>query len=240
MKFYSSTGVIRLTTRGVKKKIHNIKTFYNEYENLQKLKHVEGVINLLDADTNKGVLYLDYHPQDLYNYINNNNSKVGITKTHSEYINETMRIFNKFLIPINECHQNSIVHEDIKPENILISKEQEPILIDFGQSIDMRIPCIKYVTMGTEGFSPPELKRNIYGYFTDIYSLGITLYTSLLGKRPFILDCGSIDFDFNDNEQFLPYKITNMIVDMTDPYYENRPTTELLLEEYYLDEYDLK
>ena len=54
------------------------------------------------------------------------------------------------------------------------------------------------------------------------------------------MDCGSIDFDFNDNEQFLPYKITNMIVDMTDPYYENRPTTELLLEEYYLDEYDLK
>ena len=240
MKFYSSTGVIRLTTRGVKKKIHNIKTFYNEYESLQKLENVDGVINLLDADTNKGILYLEHHPQDLHNYIITNNKIIGLAKTRPAYINETMKIFNKLLIPLNECHQNNIVHGDIKPENILISREQEPILIDFGQSVDMSIPDSKYVTMGTEGFMPPELNKNIYGPFTDIYSLGITLYISLLCKKPFILECGNIDFDFNDNQEDLPYKITNMIVDMTDPYYENRPTVGMLLEDYSLDEYDLK
>jgi len=240
MKFYSSTGVIRLTTRGVKKKIHNIKTFYNEYESLQKLENVDGVINLLDADTNKGILYLEHHPQDLHNYIITNNKIIGLAKTRPAYINETMKIFNKLLIPLNECHQNNIVHGDIKPENILISREQEPILIDFGQSVDMSIPDSKYVTMGTAGFMPPELNKNIYGPFTDIYSLGITLYISLLCKKPFILECVNIDFDFNDNQEDLPYKITNMIVDMTDPYYENRPTVGMLLEDYSLDEYDLK
>ena len=177
---------------------------------------------------------------ELSNYIITNNKIIGLAKTRPAYINETMKIFNKLLIPLNECHQNNIVHGDIKPENILISREQEPILIDFGQSVDMSIPDSKYVTMGTAGFMPPELNKNIYGPFTDIYSLGITLYISLLCKKPFILECGNIDFDFNDNQEDLPYKITNMIVDMTDPYYENRPTVGMLLEDYSLDEYDLK
>ena len=54
MKFNSSTGIIRLTSRGVRKQVKCVKTFYNEYTILKKLQDIPGVIKLLDANTDKG------------------------------------------------------------------------------------------------------------------------------------------------------------------------------------------
>ena len=78
--FRCSSGTIRFTTRGIKKSVDNVKTFYTEYNTLKRLRGIGGIINLLDADTDKGELWLDYHKLDLHEYIINNNKTVGITK----------------------------------------------------------------------------------------------------------------------------------------------------------------
>ena len=157
-----------------------------------------------------------------------NKASTSPGKSKDEYITDTVSIFKNMLPTLAECHNRNIIHGDIKPENILLDINQYPIFIDFGQSVDLSKLNNSLGYMGTEGYAPPELDKGITGYFTDIYSLGITLYISLLGKTPHILDDGSIDWDFNDNESELPFKVVNMIYDMTDPQYENRPSVTML------------
>ena len=233
MKFNSSTGIVRLTTRGVRKQINCVKTFYNEYTVLQKLQYIPGVIKLLDANTDKGHLYLEYHERTLYNYIIDSNKIVGYTKSKKNYIQESMTIFNKILPILHECHNRYYIHGDIKPENILLNNKVEPILIDFGQANYFKNNNRRENTLGTLGYCPPELEQNIVGPFTDVYSLGITLYETLMCKNPHILADGSIDFNFEDGgNECISHQTANMICDMTEPYYENRPTIEIIMNEY--------
>ena len=58
------------------------------------------------------------------------------------------------------------------------------------------------------------------------------MYESLLCERPNLLPDGSIDFNLGWGEEILPYKTVNMLFDMTDPCYENRPSVETLIKEY--------
>lgn len=86
-------------------------------------------------------------------------------------------------------HQQHIIHRDIKPSNILIDEgSRRPILFDFGAAIDLNVsqptPGIVY---GTPAFVSPEQARGdatIDGR-ADIYSLGVTLYRMLAGRKPF-------------------------------------------------------
>ena len=230
MKFNSSTGIVRLTSRGVKKQINCVKTFYNEYTVLQKLQDIPGVIKLLDANTDKGFLYLEYHERDLLDYIINNKI-IGYTKK-TEYIHESLTIFNKILPILHECHNRYYIHGDIKPENILLNNKWEPILIDFGQANYFK-DNRRENTLGTLGYCPPELDQNIVGPFTDVYSLGITLYETLMCKKPHISEDGGIDFNFEKGGiDYISHEIVNMISDMTDPYYLNRPGIDVIMNEY--------
>ena len=229
--FRCSSGTIRFTTRGIKKSVDNVKTFYTEYNTLKRLRGIGGIINLLDADTDKGELWLDYHKLDLHEYIINNNKTVGITKDNSDYIEESVNIFKKLLEPINECHKLDILHGDLKPENILLDEHSNPILIDFGHSVNLHKIQVLGTNVGTDGFRAPELDKNIIGYFTDVYSLGITFYTLLLGKKPLIRKNGELEIVITDHESDIPYKLINLMCDMTDECYENRPSIEYIIEE---------
>ena len=233
MKFNSSTGIVRLTTRGVRKQINCVKTFYNEYAALKKLQDIPGVIKLLDVDTDIGALYLEYHERDLHDYILTNSRMLGYTKRGDDYVQRSMSIFNKLLPTLHECHRRYYVHGDIKPENILLNNKEAPLLIDFGQSTNFKNGDASQNTLGTLGYSPPELEQHIVGPFTDVYSLGVTLYKTLTCKNPHILADGRIDFNFEDGyNQYMPHEVANMICDMTDENYENRPSIEIIMNEY--------
>ncbi|KAI8820698.1 uncharacterized protein EV422DRAFT_567593 [Fimicolochytrium jonesii] len=108
--------------------------------------------------------------------------------THGKLKEKHARRFMRQIISaIDYCHQNSIVHRDLKIENILIDKEGTIKLIDFGLS-NMYAPTQQLQTFcGSLYFAAPELlsAKAYTGPEVDLWSLGVILYVLVCGKVPF-------------------------------------------------------
>jgi serine/threonine-protein kinase len=84
------------------------------------------------------------------------------------------------------AHANHIIHRDIKPQNIIISKEGKVKVTDFGIAKAASSNTINSNAMGSVHYISPEQARGGYSdEKSDIYSLGVTIYEMLSGKVPF-------------------------------------------------------
>lgn len=102
---------------------------------------------------------------------------------------EAARLILKIALAIEFAHSKGIVHRDIKPSNILIDREGEPKLLDFGlaKSPDIGKGNTKSDQMlGTVNYMAPEQINDAKnaGPKTDVYGLGATLYHCLTGRPP--------------------------------------------------------
>ncbi|MBR6729276.1 MAG: Stk1 family PASTA domain-containing Ser/Thr kinase [Clostridia bacterium] len=89
---------------------------------------------------------------------------------------------------LEQAHKNGIIHKDIKPHNIMITREGTLKITDFGiaKAISSRTIKTGNATMGSVHYFSPEQARGGYtDYKTDIYSLGVVLYEMVTGKLPF-------------------------------------------------------
>jgi serine/threonine protein kinase KIN1/2 len=88
---------------------------------------------------------------------------------------------------LDYCHRNSIVHRDLKIENILINKNGDIKIIDFGLSNLFAPRSYLKTFCGSLYFAAPELlqARQYIGPEVDVWSFGIVLYVLVCGKVPF-------------------------------------------------------
>ena len=87
---------------------------------------------------------------------------------------------------LNAAHEQGIIHRDVKPQNIMVSKEGKIKVTDFGiaRINDTQISGVN--TMGSVHYISPEQARGgVCDERSDIYSLGITLYEMVTGRVPF-------------------------------------------------------
>jgi serine/threonine protein kinase/formylglycine-generating enzyme required for sulfatase activity len=93
---------------------------------------------------------------------------------------------------LHHAHENDVVHRDLKPRNIMLDERDEPHLLDFGlakQSASEFTITSEGDILGTPAYMAPEQARGQAGSAdrrTDVYSLGVTLYEMLTGRRPFV------------------------------------------------------
>jgi len=159
-----------------------LKSFIKELSVVHDLHHTNLLTpNVLDQFENQPYLVLPYCP---------NGSLVKRVGACTE--TEAWQIIRQVAAGLAYLHANDIIHQDIKPDNILIDKNGNYVITDFGISLRARSTLRKSVSnpvqSGTPAYIAPErfssepkpLKAS------DIWSLGITMYELLEGDVPFM------------------------------------------------------
>lgn len=89
------------------------------------------------------------------------------------------------LLAVNHCHSLHLIHRDIKPDNIIITSDDNLRLIDFGLArISDGNSGLKEI-VGTPYYMAPEVIESSYREEADIWSCGVLLYTLVSGYLPF-------------------------------------------------------
>lgn len=108
-----------------------------------------------------------------------------IKKGHLE-VKETIGISIQVAQGIMAAHEQRIIHRDIKPQNIIISKDGKVKVADFGIARAVSAQTLNSNAMGSVHYISPEQARGGYSDGrSDIYSLGITMYEMVTGHVPF-------------------------------------------------------
>jgi class 3 adenylate cyclase/tetratricopeptide (TPR) repeat protein len=153
-----------------------------EARRLARLRH-PGIVAVHDVGIHEGQVYIvsDYlDGPDLGRWL----------REHRPAWPDAVRIAAAVADALAHAHARLIIHRDVKPENILLTTEGEPVLVDFGLALDEAQGCggERGVISGTPWYMSPEQMTGIAHRIdgrTDIYSLGVVLYEMLTGRVPF-------------------------------------------------------
>jgi serine/threonine protein kinase len=155
---------------------------------LAKLQHP----NIVDVVTAGMTTDEQRMPFYVMERLNGQNLRVVIEKKGSLKLTHCYRIAIDVLDALEHAHENSVIHRDVKPENIFLHRNANGTnttkLLDFGimRLLDRKASHTQGKFIGTLRYASPEqIFGGDLGPATDIYSLGIVLYEMLAGRGPF-------------------------------------------------------
>lgn len=138
------------------------------------------IVNVYDVGEESGIYYI------VMELVEGITLKKYIEKKARLSVKEAISIAIQVSMGIEAAHNNHIIHRDIKPQNIIISKEGKVKVTDFGIAKAATSNTITSNVMGSVHYTSPEQARGGYSdEKSDIYSLGITMFEMLTGRVPF-------------------------------------------------------
>ncbi|MFR9063592.1 MAG: Stk1 family PASTA domain-containing Ser/Thr kinase, partial [[Clostridium] scindens] len=170
---------IKVLKKEFKEDENFVRKFRSEAQAAAGLIH-PNVVNVYDVGEDRGLYYMVMELVE------------GITL--KEYIDKKGRLSHKEVISIaiqmcngiGATHAAGIVHRDIKPQNVMISRDGKVKVTDFGIAKAVTSNTISSNAMGSVHYTSPEQARGGFSdQKSDIYSIGITLYEMVTGQVPF-------------------------------------------------------
>ncbi len=138
------------------------------------------IVNVYDVGEEQDIYYI------VMELVEGITLKKYIEKKARLSVKEAISIAIQVSMGIESAHNNHIIHRDIKPQNIIISKEGKVKVTDFGIAKAATSNTITSNVMGSVHYTSPEQARGGYSdEKSDIYSLGITMFEMLTGRVPF-------------------------------------------------------
>jgi len=161
-----------------------LKRFEREAKALAKLNH-PNIVSIIDYGEYEGSPYLvmPYYPSGTLK------QRLGKPIPWREAVRLLLPIARALLF----VHEQSIIHRDVKPSNILLTLSGEPMISDFGiakilTSEEAATLTDTGVGVGTPEYMAPEQGRGQTSRQSDIYSLGVVLYELITGRKPYVAD----------------------------------------------------
>ncbi len=158
-----------------------VSRFRREAQAAAKLSH-PNIVNIYDVGYEENTYYI------VMEYISGETLKDKIEREAPLPVETAVRIAIEIAEALEHAHQNNLVHCDIKPHNILMTRAGRIKVTDFG--IARAVTSATMTQSGTiigsvHYFSPEQAKGSAVGAKSDIYSLGVVLYEMLTGTVPF-------------------------------------------------------
>lgn len=156
----------------------------NEVKIHCQLKH-PSILELYNyfEDSNYVYLVLEMcHNGEMNRYLKNRR------KPFSE--NEARHFMHQIITGMLYLHSHGILHRDLTLSNLLLTRNMNIKIADFGLATQLKMPHEKHYTLcGTPNYISPEIAtRSAHGLESDIWSLGCMFYTLLIGRPPFDTD----------------------------------------------------
>ncbi len=158
-----------------------IRRFEREAQSAAALSHPH-IVNIYDVGVEEDTHYM------VMEYVDGDNLKEYIREKGPLPVDEAVRIASQIARALEQAHSAGVVHRDIKPQNILFSRDGNVKVTDFGIAIggegvtvtvgDEIIGSVQYI-------SPEQARGGMAGKQSDLYSLGIVLYEMVTGQVPF-------------------------------------------------------
>jgi len=163
-----------------------VERFYREAKTSAKLNH-PNIVRVLDCGTEGSLVYI------VMEYINGGNLKTLVQQKGPMPLAQALDVLHSMALALEEAERHNIIHRDIKPDNIMISGQQQYKLADLGLAREEASTATHpeltavSVAMGTPHYMSPEQALDARNVDTraDIYSLGCTFYYLLSGEPPY-------------------------------------------------------
>ena len=156
-----------------------VKKFRVEAQSAAGLSH-PNIVNVYDVGEDDGVYFI------VMELVQGITLKNYIDMKGKLDIREALNISVQIASGLSAAHENRIIHRDIKPQNIIMSRDGKVKVTDFGIAKVADSTTVTTTAAGTVHYISPEQARGGYSdERSDIYSLGITMYEMITGRVPF-------------------------------------------------------
>jgi tetratricopeptide (TPR) repeat protein/tRNA A-37 threonylcarbamoyl transferase component Bud32 len=214
-----------------------IERFSNELKMARKIAH-RNVGRMYHLSDHEGTHYITME------YVPGEDLKSFIRRSGQLAIGTTIKIAKQASEGLAEAHRLGVIHRDMKPSNIMIDKEGNARIMDFGIARSLKSKGITGagVMIGTpEYMSPEQTEAKEVDRQSDIYSLGVVLYEMVTGQLPFEGDTplsiamkhkGEIPKDPREVNPQIPEDLSHLILKCMEKRKEDRyPSAELVFSE---------
>jgi serine/threonine protein kinase len=161
--------------------LHGMRCFFEEGRALTRFSHpnVVRVLNFFRANDTVYLVMRYERGRTLHEHLAQHRGPLD-----ENWIRQT---FAQLLNGLREVHTNKLLHLDVKPANIYLRNDGSPLLLDFGAARHaLSGEGLKLPPTYTPGYASPEqhLWRDLLGPWSDVYSVGATMYAALSGGEP--------------------------------------------------------
>jgi WD40 repeat protein len=159
--------------------------FLSEIRTTAKLQHPH-ILPLFDSGEEDGFLYY------VMPHVRGESLRQRLDRETQLGVDEALELTRKVASALSYAHEHGVVHRDVKPANILLSEQREPLVADFGIALAVAQAGAGRLTetglsLGTPHYMSPEQATGdrAVDRRSDLYALGCVLYETLAGQPPF-------------------------------------------------------
>jgi beta-lactam-binding protein with PASTA domain/tRNA A-37 threonylcarbamoyl transferase component Bud32 len=161
-----------------------IRRFRREAQSVASLSH-PNIVNIYDVGEDRGLYFI------VMEFIEGETLRDLMRREGVLDPADALEIASEICEAISHAHARRIIHRDIKPQNILLTKQGHVKVADFGiaRALGAISTTSRDLVVGSAPYlSPEQAKNGVVSNRSDIYSLGVVLYEMLTGKQPFAGD----------------------------------------------------
>lgn len=178
---------------------------------IMKLIDHPNVLSLYDVWETKSELYL------VMEYVQGGELFDYLVQRGRLPVAEAVHYFQQIINAVDYCHRFNIAHRDLKPENLLLDKDRNIKVADFGMAAWEGGDALLKTSCGSPHYASPEVVAGAayHGSVSDIWSCGVILYALLAGRLPFDDDNVRVLLDkVRDGRFIMPHDIDPMAKDL--------------------------